>query len=139
MTTATTKLHDFEGNEVHRSAVKITGAGDGLSDALTLDNVEIPKHEERYFVIRAKCADISFPTDKKGITTRVHKMSTDDIMLMDDDLAKRMLAANAESFARKKAQVDGQMELEESGYLEGQEAVAQLHEGNGLSPEFTGE
>lgn len=134
----TAKMQDFEGQEVHRATVKIVGAGDGLSDALKIDPEEIHKDEDRYFVIRARCSSVSFPTDAKGLTSRAHTMSTTEITMVEESIAKKFLQAAADNLARAKAEMEGQMQLDADEDLEGQEALASMREGS-LAPEFLGE
>lgn len=110
--TATKQLHDFEGREVNRTAIKIAGAGTGLSDALKVDPVEIELGEDRYFVLKASCGRVSIEEDKDEVTTRVHTMKTTSIMILDDDIAKRLLQANADTLARRKNEIEGQLSLE---------------------------
>lgn len=126
--TATKQLHEFEGREVHKAAIKIAGAGTGLSDSLKMDPVEIELGEDRYFVLRATCSRVSIEEDKSEITTRVHTMNTSEITLLEDEIAKRLLQAAADNLARRKAEIEGQQQIEFTEGLEGQEAIASLNE-----------
>lgn len=131
-----TKLHDFEGRTVDKAAIKIAGAGTGLSDALKLDPVEIELGEDRYFVLRGSCSRVSVEEDKNEITTRVHTMKTLEITLLEEDIAKRFLQAAADNLARRKNEIEGQMQLDADDDLEGAEALATINETGSLAPEF---
>jgi hypothetical protein len=106
-----TKLHQFEGREIHRTTVRITGAGDGLSDALSTAPDEIELDDTRYYVLRGKCARVAMETDKDGITSRVHTIKTESISPIDAYDAEEVLKANAEAVQRRKDEVAGQLRL----------------------------
>lgn len=109
----TAVLHEFEGRTIDRCTVKITGAGDGLSEALAIKKEEIELDEDRYFVLRARCGRVSIETDKNEVTARVHTMKTSEITMVEEDIAKRFLQAAADNLARAKAEADGQMLLDD--------------------------
>jgi hypothetical protein len=96
--TATTErpsLHPFEGRDVHRTTVRITGAGDGLSDALSTAPDEIELDDVRYYVIKSECGRVSIETDSKGVTSRVHTMRTQSISPIDASDARMRSPANS--------------------------------------------
>lgn len=107
------QLHDFEGREVQRATVKITNAGDGLSEALNIDPEEIELDDERFYVLSGTCSRVSIETDKNGITSRVHTIKTQRISKVDADVAGNMLAAAAEELERAKAEASGQLLFEQ--------------------------
>lgn len=130
----------FEDEDVDQVQVRITNAGDGLSEAMKISPKTFHIDDDFACVLRGKVTQVNHKkTGKDGeeIIVRVHTVKATAITEVEIEMAKKILAANAESLARQKAAIDGQLELDQSGYLEGQQAVAELHEGNGLSPEFT--
>lgn len=106
------KLHQFEGRDVQRTTVRVTGAGDGLSDALSTAPDEIELEDTRYYVLRGVCGRVSIETDKHGITSRVHTIKTESISPIDPKLAEKVLQENADEISRKKAAIDGQLTLD---------------------------
>lgn len=141
-TLKTDALPEFEGQEVQASQIRITNAGDGLSEALKIAPRALHHGDDVAILIRGKVTQINHKAAGKGEEEhliRVHTISAFAATELELDHAKQILAAAHENLTRRKAEIEGQMALDESGYLEGQEAVAQLAEGNGLSPEFTGE
>lgn len=130
----------FEDETVEEVQVVIRNAGDGLSDALKVAKTELHLGDQVAYILRGTVVGVQFKQkDDESPVARVHVVKTIGITGVEIEMADRILAADRETVARRKAEIDGQLELEESGYLEGQEVVAQLTEGNGLSPEFTGE
>lgn len=111
MTATAPKLHQFEGRDVQRATVKITAAGDGLSEALAIAPEEIELDEERSYVLQGKCVRVSIETDKNGVTARVHTMKTKGISPIDSDLAAKVIGEHQEETRRKRAAIDGQADL----------------------------
>jgi hypothetical protein len=114
-------LHEFEGNEVHRATVAIRKAGDGLSEGLAIDPDEIKQGEVRYYVIRAKCRAVNFKTDDKNITTREHVMNAERISPIEADAAEDFLQEYAKEVERRKAEIDGQLMLDDERAAEERE------------------
>lgn len=126
----TDKLHDFEGREIHRATVKITAAGDGLSEALAIDPEEIELDEARSYVLQGRCVRVSIETDKNGVTSRVHTIKTFGISPIDADVAGKAIAEHAEQTARRKAEIDGQLMLEAEHAAEERERADLASTGN---------
>lgn len=101
----------FEGEQVQLFAAKITKAGDGLSDSLTLGKVAYHNGDEVAFILRAKTVAVTFKTDKNGITTRLHTFATLGITDVDLELAERLIAEDAEKVEKAKADAAGQGRL----------------------------
>lgn len=81
------KLPDFEGNPVVRSAVKLTRAGDGLSEALKVEPVVLRRRDPVFFVIRGEVDQVTFkPLDKDAgyDQVRVHTVVTQEIVLVEE-------------------------------------------------------
>lgn len=119
----------FEDETVEEVQVVIRNAGDGLSDALKVAKTELHLGDQVAYILRGTVVGVQFKQkDDDSPVARVHIIKTIGITGVELEMADRILAADRESVARRKAEIQGQMELEESGYLEGQEAVADLHE-----------
>lgn len=112
MTATRTTLPEFEGADVAKAAVKITNAGDGLSEALKVDPIALHMDDVVYYVLRGTVTQINHKADSEGELTRVHTVKADQISPIDADSAKRFLAAYAEETERKKAELEGQMMLD---------------------------
>lgn len=135
----TDALPDFEGQEVEASQIR--NAGDGLSEALKIAPRALHHGDDVAILIRGKVTQINHKTGGKGDEehlVRVHTISATAATELEMDHAEKILAAARDNLTRRKAEIDGQMALDESGYLEGAEAVATIAEG-GLAPEFKGE
>ena len=65
-------------------------------------------------------------------------MTTEEITMVEEDIAKRFLQAAADNLARRRNEIEGQMQLDADEDLEGREALAGLHETGQLAPEFKG-
>lgn len=131
----TTDRLTFEGFEVDSVQIRITNAGDGLTEALQINPKALHIGDDFACVLRGKVTQVNHKEGKDDSTIRLHTVKTTGITEVDLDMAKRILGANAESLARAKADREGQLQLEADEDLEGQEALAQINEG-GLGPEF---
>jgi hypothetical protein len=112
MTATKNTLHQFEGRDVQRATVKITAAGDGLSEALAIAPEEIELDEERSYVLQGKCVRVSIETDKNGVTARVHTIKTEGISPIDADVAEKVIAEFQAETKRKQNEIDGQLTLD---------------------------
>lgn len=121
--TKATALHQFEGRDVQRATVKITAAGDGLSEALSIAPEEIELDDERSYVLQGKCVRVSIETDKNGVTSRVHTIRTEGISPIDAQVAARVIAEHREDVARRKDEIDGQLRLQEESDAADREKV----------------
>lgn len=117
------KLHSFEGRDIDRTAIKIVGAGDGLSEALAIAPDEIELDDERYYVLRGACSRVSMETDKHGATIRVHTIKTQGISSIEPELAEKVLQDNADKLTRAKAEMDGQLALDAENEALAKEAL----------------
>lgn len=108
------KLPDFEGETVHSARVKITNAGDGLSEALKVAPVALAHGETVYYVLRGTVTQINHTArSEDDPLIRVHTVKADAITPVDPELADKLLAEAAAEIARAKAAADGQMEFGE--------------------------
>lgn len=95
MTTSptTSESREFEGDEVVASSVKITKAGDGLSDALEIDPLVFHRGEEVFFVLRGKVRHVAFPPKKKGDSrvVRQHIIDCEDVAIVPEEAVAQLL------------------------------------------------
>jgi hypothetical protein len=111
---AAAKLPPFETNDVVGTRVKITGAGDGLSEALKVAPRALQHGEEVTYLLRGVVKEIDFPQDKEGDVWRVHTVKTSSIIQVDEDTANELLQAAAEELQRRRAAAEGQDPLPEA-------------------------
>lgn len=130
----------FEDEPVQSVAVRITGAGDGLSEALKITPKALHLGDEVAFVLRGTVTQINHRQqgDDEPIV-RVHTVKAGRITEVELDMADKILTAAAKNLARAKAEREGQMEMEADEDLEGKEALATIEETGSLAPEFKGE
>lgn len=107
------RLPLFESHTVSKAAVKITHAGDGLSDALKIDPVALDLGDDVHYVIATKVVGVQHSEDKDGIVTRVHVLRAEGITPVDPELAGKLLTEARESLERRKAEVSGQTRIED--------------------------
>lgn len=113
MTATKPTLPKFEGADVSRAAVKFSGVGTGLSDGLSVAPIALEPGDEKYFILRSRCVGVSHDEDKHELLVRVHKLRTVDMAPIDGETAEKALQEYAEEIERRKAEVDGQLRLDE--------------------------
>lgn len=105
-------LPNFEDQEVAASAVRVTNAGDGLSEAMTIGKKALHIGDAVFYVLRGEVTQVNHRADPKdGDLTRVHTVKAAQITEIDEGTARQMLAAAADRLARAKAEVEGQLVL----------------------------
>lgn len=104
---------EFEGDPVTRSSVKITKAGDGLSDALKIDPVEFHRGDVVHFVLKGKVRYVAHPPAQKDSTdvVRQHIIDTIDIAIVDEARVAQLLEDNRERVKRALDSMKGQAKL----------------------------
>jgi hypothetical protein len=115
-------LPQFEGEDVAKAAVRITNAGDGLSEALKVQPKALNMHDEVFYVLRGEVSQVNHKTDKDDLLTRLHTVKASEITEIDADTAQKMLQAAAEDLERRKNEIDGQLRLDEEAAAEQREA-----------------
>lgn len=108
-------LSPFDGQPVTRSAIAVTRAGDGLSEALKVDPAEFHLGQEVYVVLRTTVARVNFdPADKanpEGDLVRRHTLRAEDATILDDpdalDTVRGHVAAQADRILRAKEEAAG--------------------------------
>lgn len=104
-------LPEFEGHDVHRCQVRITRAGDGLSEALQVAPKAIDIGDRVFYVLEGVCGQVMHKL-KDDVIVRVHTIEASGITEVDETLAKQILAAAADRTERRKAELAGQLMLE---------------------------
>jgi hypothetical protein len=114
MTAAATPLPLFDDHEVYAATVRITRAGDGLSESLRIEPRPLHIGEEVFYLLRGVVRQVNHrQKDDEGPLTRVHTVETVDITEVDPDIAAKMLTAAAEELNRRKADRAGQLPLDD--------------------------
>lgn len=114
-------LPTFEEMPVNNATVRITRAGDGLSEALKIEPKALHLGDECYYVLRGTVVQVNHQ-EKDEVITRVHTVAADQITEVEPDVANKMLQAAAEDLERRKAEVDGQGRLDDELAAEQREA-----------------
>lgn len=101
-------LGSFEGDTISRATIKVTGAGDGLSEAMKIETRKLHKRDEVYVVMRCRVTAVGFEDilvkgDPVG-TARVHKLKAQEAVIVEDEHVAALLATHAERIAEVKEQ-----------------------------------
>jgi hypothetical protein len=110
------KLKKFEGREVVYSAMKITKAGDGLSEALQLAPVELHHGDEVSVVLRGVVRSVNYVPLKPGdddcdLLVRSHTVVTEEITIVELDDVQGALNQAAEKLAALRDEAAGREPL----------------------------
>lgn len=116
-------IPDFEGTDVTGSAVRVTNAGDGLSDAMTIGKKALHMDQEVFYVLRGTVTQVNHKADKDGDLTRVHTVRADAITEVDGELAGKLLSEAALALQQAKDQISGQLALDSEHQAEAAEAL----------------
>lgn len=106
-----TALPPFGDQEVHKAAIKMTGAGTGLPEGIKVKPLVLDIGETAYFVIEARCAGVEHVEDKDEFITRVHKLHTENMAPISEEIAQQALLAYTREVEQAKADADGQESL----------------------------
>lgn len=95
-------LPEFEGRAVVRSAVKITRAGDGLSEALKLEPTALHHRDEVFFVLRGQVTQINHrpASREEDDLVRVHTVEAQEIAMVGQAEVDELLAAERDRVKR---------------------------------------
>lgn len=134
-------LPDFEDGLVELSQIRITNAGDGLSEALKIAPRALHIDDEVAILIRGRVTQVNHrkkdSRDGEDDTiVRVHTVKALAATEIEMEHAKKILVAAADNLARRKAELEGQMQIEADEDLEGAEALKTIEETGKLAPEF---
>lgn len=106
-------LPDFEGHEVRKALLRITGAGDGLSEALALEPKAYHHGQEVAFVLKGVVDQVNHkPVEKGGEDlARVHTVVAVDVAEVDLSDIKVYLEDQAERTRLARDAAAGQEQL----------------------------
>ena len=91
-TNAVEGLSTFEGCDVVLATIKVTIAGDGLSDAMSIDPVEMHQGEKRYLLIEAEVTRVHYDELKDtDVLKRVHTLKAGTATLVDPEFAVELI------------------------------------------------
>jgi hypothetical protein len=105
-------LPECEQQPVNNATVRITNAGDGLSEALKVDPKALHLGQEVFYVLSGDVTQINH-VEKDDVLTRVHTVKASAITEVDGELASKLLTAAAEDLQAKKDAVAGQMRFDQ--------------------------
>jgi hypothetical protein len=106
-------LGDFEGSRVTTSTVKVTNAGDGLSQAMRIEPVAFKRHERLVLVLDCIVDKVTFADgDMSGESTRVHVLKAGTAIVVERDLVAAMLDEQAERIKQAKEDAAGLLHLD---------------------------
>lgn len=107
------KLSPFDGRDVRAATVSITNAGDGLSQAMKVDPVELHHADTVYVVLQCEVAKVRFDQIKDSDDLmRVHVLKAGLATLVEGELVADVLAAQR----KKIMEATGQHELPLEGH-----------------------
>lgn len=124
-------LEPFEKKPVIRCEVKITKAGDGLSDALQVDPVEMHVNDRVFFVLEAEVASIQFVrmSPAGNDLRRVHVLATQRITQVDGADVSAYLDDAEQHVRRALAEIsDDQRTLDDHAADEAEKAEKNGHD-----------
>lgn len=106
-------LKRFEGKPVASSTIRVTKAGDGLSEALRLDPVALKHEQEVYLVLRGIVRQVNYRpiAGSDGILTRQHTVEASAVAMVTREAVEDFLAAEADRVAKMKEEADGVIRL----------------------------
>lgn len=125
MTATTTRptLPDFEDQPVAKATVRITRAGDGLSEALKVEPKALHVGQEVFYVLAGTVEQVNHKADKDGDLTRVHTVAATAVTEIDGGTAQQMLTAAAKALEQRRAELDGQLSIDDELAAEAREAA----------------
>lgn len=109
------KLPMFEGSDVTEASLRITRAGDGLSDALDLEPEALHHGERVYYVLEGLVSQVNHVPVKAGSTKlrRVHTVVAQRIAPLAQHQADPYLNAEQERIAKLRQEMEGELTLAE--------------------------
>jgi hypothetical protein len=101
-------LPDYEGLPVRRVAMKITNAGDGLSDSLKLEPILLHHNDEVFVVLRGFVVDVQHPPADKSepgeidAVVKTYKVKAAEIAIVEHGDVDALLERNRERLGEKR-------------------------------------
>lgn len=115
-------LPDFNGEQVHRTAIKFTGVGTGFT-GLDVRPFVMELDDEAYFVVRVRAAESpSHMRDKNNMLVRMQRVHAEDMAPIDQKSAEKVLAEYSAAIKRAQAEKNGQLALDAEHEAEEREA-----------------
>jgi hypothetical protein len=111
-------LPKFEKQPVSQAAVKITNAGDGLSEAMRLAPDALELGEEVWVVLKGEVTRVAHQRGTKddGLTlVRVHTVKASDVALVAKDAVQELLHAEQDRIAKLREEEEGVQRLIDDG------------------------
>lgn len=105
-------LPGFEGATVTTAAVKITNAGDGLSEALEVEPKALHLGDEVSYVIRGTVAQVAHKTIN-GKVTRVQTVKATEVAELPENIAEGLIEQAAERISKLRDEKSGQTRIED--------------------------
>lgn len=105
---------EFDGEDVQQVVVKITKAGDGLSDGLRVRPVDLAIGDEVYYVLKGTVAQVNHKRDKKTEQiVRTYVVETVQITMTDEAKVSKILSQSALALEKARAEMVGQGALDD--------------------------
>lgn len=102
----------FERQEVDRCSVRITRAGDGLSEALKIEPKALLLGQEVFYVVRGRVTQVNHRMQGEDETvTRMHTIEVQQITEVPRNSVARMLDEAEEALQRARDEASGQTNL----------------------------
>lgn len=124
-------LQPFDGKPVVRSSIAITGAGDGLSDALAIDPQEF-HHGQRVVVVLdcvvKKIVHAPISKDVPNMLGREHVLTAGNSTILDPALVEDVLKEQAAKIEAAKSEAERRKRREKGNYTLEDEALVAEHD-----------
>lgn len=110
-------LGEFEGRTIAAASIRVTNAGDGLSEALALEPQELHHGEEVWLVMHGRVSNVAFPGMKKypDLLTRMHTVSAIECIMVAPDQVEGMLEKERDRLELLKEEQQGVTRLPLNG------------------------
>jgi len=108
------RLPSFENNPVAKATVRITKAGDGLSESMKLDPQPLHYGEEVFFVLRGRVRQINhrpLSTADGDFMVRQHTVEAEEIVLVAPDQVEQFFVSERTRLKRLQDQAEARAPL----------------------------
>lgn len=98
-----TDLSPYEGRDVAQATIRVTNAGDGLSQALAIKPVEYHHGETVHVVLECEVTNVDYPILKDtDLLARRHTLRAGVSTIVDEKLVKKVLEAQRKAIEEAK-------------------------------------
>lgn len=107
-------LSDFDDRPVTRTSIKVTNAGDGLSEALEVEPTEFHLDQEVYVVLRTTVSRVehrALDDDSDGPLERAHVLKAGAATIVDKDLVASQIAVQIDRIRKAREAAQGVMPI----------------------------